>query len=56
MSSPDTSTLVTALLRLGLVTNYQIEEAWQELGSRKPPPDDFLKCLERKGQDRKSVV
>src|ERR1022692_2776333 len=49
MSSPDAGTLATTLVRLGLVTNYQIEEAWEELGTRKPVPDDFLKCLERKG-------
>jgi eukaryotic-like serine/threonine-protein kinase len=49
MSSPDAETLATTLVRLGLVTNYQIEEAWEELGTRKPASDDFLKCLERKG-------
>ena len=49
MSSPDAGTLATTLMRLGLVTNYQIEEAWEELGTRKPAPPDFLLCLERKG-------
>ena len=49
MASPDAGTLATTLLQLGLVSNYQIEEAWEELGTRKPAPEVFLLCLERKG-------
>src|SRR5450755_577062 len=49
MSSPDAGTLATTLLRLGLVTNYQIEEAWEDLGTRKPAANDLLRCLESKG-------
>src|ERR1700681_3910059 len=49
MSSPDAGTLANTLVRLGLVTNHHIGEAWEELGTRKPAADEFLRCLERKG-------
>jgi serine/threonine protein kinase len=49
MSGLDTTTLADRAVRLGLITPSQVQDAWEELGTRAAPPEDFLRCLERKG-------
>jgi eukaryotic-like serine/threonine-protein kinase len=49
MSDLDANTLANTTVRLGLLTQYQVNEAWDELESRKAPADQFLRCMERKG-------
>jgi serine/threonine protein kinase len=49
MASLDAVTLGSMAVRLGLLTPQQLQEAWDELGSKSIPGDDFLRCCERKG-------
>jgi serine/threonine protein kinase len=41
--------LADSSVRLGLLTSHHVQEAWDELGSREVPPEQLLRCLERKG-------
>ena len=49
MADVDAATLAGKAVRLGLITSPQVQDAWDELGSRNAAPEDFLRCLERKG-------
>jgi serine/threonine protein kinase len=49
MASLDAGTLAQTAVQLGLLGTHQAEEAWQELESRTGPPQDFMRCMERKG-------
>jgi serine/threonine protein kinase len=49
MSDLDAASLAGKAVRLGLISSAQVQDAWDELGSRNAAPDDFLRCLERKG-------
>jgi serine/threonine protein kinase len=49
MSSPDVIALADNSVRLGLLNQQQVSEAWEELGSNTIPAADFLRCMERKG-------
>jgi serine/threonine protein kinase len=44
----DATILAQQAVRLGLLTQAQVQDAWEELGTRGGPPDPFLRCLERK--------
>jgi serine/threonine protein kinase len=49
MPDLDASTLAQQVVRLGLVTAEQVQDTWEELGTRAAPGEAFLQCLERKG-------
>ena len=49
MASLDVVGLADVSVRLGLLNTHQVQEAWDELGSRTVPAEDFLRCMERKG-------
>jgi len=49
MSKLDAGTLANTTVRMGLLSNDQADEAWQELESRAAPAEEFLRCMERKG-------
>lgn len=49
MSKLDGENLGDSAIRLGLLTADQVAQAWEELGSRAVPGQDFLRCMERKG-------
>jgi eukaryotic-like serine/threonine-protein kinase len=45
----DATTLADLAMRLGLLTPSQVDEAWDKLGGRNAPPDDFVRIMERQG-------
>jgi serine/threonine protein kinase len=49
MAKVDASTVAQNAIRLGLLTQEQVQEAWEELGQRIGDPDPLLRLLERKG-------
>jgi serine/threonine protein kinase len=49
MSINDAVTLAKAANRAGVLTQGQIDEAWEELGARNGNPDDFVRVMERRG-------
>ncbi|HLJ92661.1 MAG TPA: serine/threonine-protein kinase [Gemmataceae bacterium] len=49
MANLDASTLAQRMQKLGLVTEAQLQEAWEEVGSRTADPQALLRVLERKG-------
>src|SRR4051794_13627504 len=49
MSTADATSLADRAVRLGVLNLHQVETAWEDLGSRTVPPEDLLRCLERKG-------
>jgi serine/threonine protein kinase len=49
MADLDAATLAGKAVRLGLIAPGQVQDAWQELGSRGVPAEDLMRCLERKG-------
>src|SRR5271170_7081937 len=48
MPDLDAVALGDVAVRLGLLSPSLVQEAWDELGSRKVPPEDFLRFMERK--------
>jgi eukaryotic-like serine/threonine-protein kinase len=48
MPSLDAGALAETTVRLGLLDAHQVQDAWDELGSRSVPGEDFLRVLERK--------
>ncbi len=49
MSTLDSITLANNTIRMGLLTQLQVNQAFADLNSRKVAPQEFLRCLERKG-------
>jgi serine/threonine protein kinase len=49
MSIPDATGVAQMARRLDLVSDHQLSEAWDELGTRTGPAEPFLRLLERKG-------
>src|SRR3954451_24978985 len=49
MATLDAATLANTAVRLGLISLSQVEEGWNELGSRNGEPDEFVRLMERKG-------
>jgi eukaryotic-like serine/threonine-protein kinase len=49
MADLDAGSLAQTAIQLGLLNSHQAEEAWEEVGSRTAPAQDFLRCMERKG-------
>jgi serine/threonine protein kinase len=49
MAELDAPLLANVMLKLGLVGEAQIQEAFEELGNRNPPPEELLRFLERQG-------
>jgi CheY-like chemotaxis protein len=49
MSTQDTTTLGQQMLKLGLLTESQLQEGFEEVGFRVLEPGPLLKALERKG-------
>jgi serine/threonine protein kinase len=49
MNDRDAASIAQLLLRLGLVTEDQLNEAWEEVGRRNTDPFALLRVLERKG-------
>ncbi len=49
MDKPDAEALGKQALKLGLVTNAQLEDAREEVGAKNPDPQVLLRALERKG-------
>ena len=49
MSQQDAVALADRTVRLGLLRPQQVEEAWDDLGTRGGDPADFLRVMERKG-------
>ena len=49
MPNLDAGTVAQQAVRLGLLTEDQVQEAWDELGRRTGPAEDFLRVMERKG-------
>src|SRR5262249_21460331 len=49
MNDRDAASIAQLLLRLGLVTEDQLNEAWDEVGRRNTDPFALLRVLERKG-------
>jgi serine/threonine protein kinase len=45
----DAATLAQQMIKLGLVTEAQLQEGWEELGQRVDEPEPLLRTLERKG-------
>jgi serine/threonine protein kinase len=45
----DAVTLANAAMRLKLLNQHQVEEAWDELGARNAAPDEFIRVMERRG-------
>ena len=50
MEKPNGAELGQQMLKLGLVTHSQLEDALEEVGSKNPDPQVLLRILERKGQ------
>jgi CheY-like chemotaxis protein len=48
MANVDASTVAQHAVRLGLVTAEQVQDAWDELGTRGTDPQPLLRLLERK--------
>src|SRR5207245_5640223 len=44
----DAATLAQQMLKLGLVTEAQLQESWEEVGQRVDEPEPLLRALERK--------
>src|SRR5262245_37284672 len=49
MSTPDAAGIAQLARRLDLVTDDQLTDVWNELGTRTGPADPLLRALERKG-------
>ena len=49
MATPDATELGRRALKLGLLTNAQLEEAREEAGAKNPDPQVLVRVLERKG-------
>jgi CheY-like chemotaxis protein len=49
MADYDASTLAEELLQLGLVTDAQLQECWEEVGRGETDPEPLLRFFERKG-------
>jgi serine/threonine protein kinase len=49
MVNVDAPTLAQRMLQLGLVTETQLQEGWEEVGQRVGEPEPLLRALERKG-------
>jgi serine/threonine protein kinase len=49
MANVDVASLVSRMLKLGLGTEGQLQEAWEEIGQRTPDAELLLRTLERKG-------
>jgi serine/threonine protein kinase len=49
MPTPDASLLAQLAIRLGLITEAQLDQCWAELGERTGNPDALLRVLERRG-------
>jgi serine/threonine protein kinase len=49
MVNVDAPTLAQRMLKLGLVTETQLQEAWEVVGQRVMEPEPLLRALERKG-------
>lgn len=49
MSALNASVVANTTIRLGLLTQFQVNEAWEELDSKSAPADQFLRVMERKG-------
>jgi serine/threonine protein kinase len=45
----DAATLANAAMRLKILSQHQVEEAWDDLGARNAPPDEFVRVMERRG-------
>jgi serine/threonine protein kinase len=48
MLKVDAPTLAQRMLKLGLVTEMQLQEAWEDVGQRVTEPEPLLRALERK--------
>jgi CheY-like chemotaxis protein len=49
MATVDAVTLGNHMMKIGLVSEGQLQEAWEELGQRGGEPEPLLRYLERKG-------
>jgi hypothetical protein len=49
MANRDASTLAQYAVRLGLISEAQLEQCWEELGERTGDPEPLLRALERRG-------
>jgi eukaryotic-like serine/threonine-protein kinase len=49
MANADAITLANHMMKIGLVAEGQLQEAWDELGQRGGEPEPLLRILERKG-------
>lgn len=49
MADQDALHFANFAVRLGLLTNEQVQQAWDELGLRGGDPEPFLRVMERKG-------
>lgn len=49
MANVDAPTVAQLMLKLGLVTEAQLQEGWEEVGQRVGEPEPLLRALERKG-------
>ena len=49
MATFDAVTLANLMMKIGLVEEGQLQEAWDELGQRGGEPEPLLRILERKG-------
>jgi CheY-like chemotaxis protein len=49
MANLDAASLAQQAIRLGLITEAQLHEGWEELGRRGGAPEPLLRFLERKG-------
>jgi serine/threonine protein kinase len=49
METLDAATLAQQAVKLGLVTDAQVQDAWDELGQKGGDADAFLRAMERKG-------
>ncbi len=49
MENLDTQAIAQLALRCGLVTESQMQEAWEDANPRDPNPEPFLRFMERKG-------
>jgi serine/threonine protein kinase len=49
MANVDAPTLAQRMLKLGLVTEAQLQDGWDDVGQRVTEPEPLLRALERKG-------
>src|SRR5690349_19578939 len=49
MADLDPQALALLAVKVGLLTEDQVRETWEELGERPSHPEPFLRVLERKG-------